>query len=198
MKPLFWTPAKEAELTRLIAEGVTRKVAAKSLGNTINAIKNRCVLLGIKSIKPQGTHQKVISYHSIWSDDKIVKIRFLMSEGKTSTEAAQILGTSRNAVIGKCARLKIDIAQRHGKENKDHKPNRLYNQPVKEIYKRSVVKLSDYPSYNQCSFPVGDLDSEDFKFCKESLTDHTVYCNHHHSICHTGKTALGMKLKCTS
>lgn len=98
----------------------------------------------------------------IWTNEIIGKLTTLWNDGKTGSEIAEILGISRNAVIGKAHRLKLSGRQ----------------SPIKKkLDKPSFLALTE----KMCRWPFGDPKKSDFHFCGE-FAEHAPYCPEHRKI----------------
>jgi DNA-binding NarL/FixJ family response regulator len=60
--------------------------------------------------------------HSPWTPYKTVQLKELVCSGLTSREIAVRLGCSRNAVIGKCSRLGLDLSKKYSSVSHVLKP----------------------------------------------------------------------------
>jgi hypothetical protein len=48
IKPRFWTPAEDAELTQLAEQGINRVAIARQLNRSLGAIERRAARLGVR------------------------------------------------------------------------------------------------------------------------------------------------------
>lgn len=120
-----------------------------------------------------------------WTDDRVKLLKQLWGEGKTAAEIAKELGgVTRNAVIGKAHRLKLNsrlspIQQNVKKaksERKDiaHKPT-----PIRKVeFKGLGIKLRDLEN-DMCRWPSGDPKDKDFVFCGCKRVEGLPYCPEH-------------------
>jgi GcrA cell cycle regulator len=126
-------------------------------------------------------------------------LRKLVSEGFSASEIAFRLGSkvTRNAVIGKCERLKIKLQGRpHKNEPFSPSPEVLQIKPVsRPKVPREAVRKEPIPEAfmicepitdpiefmdlepHQCRWPFGD--SAPFKFCGADKREGSSYCGFH-------------------
>ena len=68
-----------------------------------------------------------------WNDEKIEKLKSLWSEGHTASQIAEMLGdTTRNAVIGKAHRLKLE-ARAPSRQTSTASTNKQDTRPAKKL-----------------------------------------------------------------
>ena len=131
-----------------------------------------------------------------WNDEKIEKLKSLWSEGHTASQIAEMLGdTTRNAVIGKAHRLKLETRITSKKtetrnqkekdspqENKKEKLGRkakfkalLLDKNFEEENPKKLEELSD----DTCKWPIGHPYEESFYFCGRTPMEKFPYCKLH-------------------
>lgn len=137
-----------------------------------------------------------------WTDENTELLRELWREGLSASEVAKrIGGVTRNAVIGKAHRLKLDVhlmapatvrnerpaapkrissnkGNRHIKLNKSVNPHFVAEeQPESVPAPRSLeLTLLELESHN-CRWPAGI--NAPFTFCGHRVDDGEVYCTYH-------------------
>lgn len=143
-----------------------------------------------------------------WNDKAIKKLETLVKRGLSPTDIGGIFGTSRNAIIGKCSRLKITLAKAKN-YNKILKQRSYLKSPIKEpliktktrkflkvrntmsdsdkamgmdiFYKR--LKVPPIPDKHNCHFITGDdMKNGNHVWCNRLIHNGSVYCEHHHKI----------------
>ncbi len=127
----------------------------------------------------------------LWSPEKTEKLKKLMASGTTLPQAAILLDTTRNAIIGKLNRLKLKSTFNHVVP-RQRKPKSAHNginhtavisrpsrpkSPPKEPKGRWVLHLS--LKHGQCKWPKGD---GPFYFCALSTKGHPSYCEYHQHV----------------
>lgn len=120
-----------------------------------------------------------------WTDDRVKLLKQLWGEGKTAAEIAKELGgVTRNAVIGKAHRLKLNsrvspIQQNVKKTKAERKENTFKPTPVRKIeFKGIGIKLKDLET-DMCRWPSGDPKDKDFVFCGCKKVEGLPYCPEH-------------------
>src|ERR1700759_566916 len=91
-----------------------------------------------------------------WTDEKIIQLKRLWLEGMTTAAIGKLLGTSKNAVVGKVHRL--ELRGRQSPIKVDKKATKTKKKPPR-IY--TMADLSSQP----CRWPSGDPKHDDFQFC---------------------------------
>ena len=132
---------------------------------------------------------------SNWNEAREAKLKELWDKGHTASQIAEILGdTTRNAVIGKAHRLKLAgraQSKKTAKEKKQFvgnvsKEERYINRRArfksllldKDFEPENPKKLEELDD-NNCRFPVGHPDEEDFYFCGRTPVEGFSYCQLH-------------------
>lgn len=108
----------------------------------------------------------------VWTDPNIATLKRLWLDGLTTREIGAVMGITKNAVIGKCARL--GLADRA---------------PVK----RKTCALDDLTN-DTCRWPIGDPLADNFHFCgaQADLAAGRSYCAAHHRLAYQPSMA-GLK-----
>jgi GcrA cell cycle regulator len=123
-----------------------------------------------------------------WTQSNIDSMLSLKDEHSTQ-EIADIIGTTKNAVIGKLNRMKkmtefshlfIKKSKEEGitKDIKMKLKRKFTIKPATVIGEYSLSELAP----KQCRFPHGDPKSPDFGFCGAEKHGRT-YCKKHHDLC---------------
>jgi len=131
-----------------------------------------------------------------WTAKKEEKLRELWKQGHSGSEIANILGnTTRNAVIGKAHRLKlearavskrterkINVEKNNVQENKNSKLGRkakfkalLLDKNFEEENPKKLEELTD----STCRWPIGHPFEEKFYFCGRTSMEKFPYCKLH-------------------
>jgi GcrA cell cycle regulator len=128
---------------------------------------------------------------SEWDDAAIERLKQLRAEGRSASEIAELLGVSKNSIIGKLYRLKVKpapVAQPKPKPKAQRQPRprkpsadkwfKMEPPPAPSPsrpnvpFTRSILELGP----GQCKWPQGDYD---FVFCGEPQAAGSVYCSEH-------------------
>lgn len=88
MARLLWTPARSAELERLLAEGLSDREIGRRLGTSANAIGIRRRACKLSSRRDA----------SFWTRARTAELERLLDEGLTDKQIGKRLGTTGNAV----------------------------------------------------------------------------------------------------
>ncbi len=120
-----------------------------------------------------------------WTDDRVKLLKQLWGEGKTAAEIAKELGgVTRNAVIGKAHRLKLNSRlspiQQNVKKTKSERKDAVHKPvPVRRVeFKGIGIKLKDLEN-DMCRWPSGDPKDKDFVFCGCQKVEGLPYCLEH-------------------
>ena len=131
---------------------------------------------------------------SFWNKPKrMARLRQLVSEDLTARQIGNVLSCSRNAVIGKCDRLRIGLKSKWMPPAP--KPTVVPAKPLpvkKSIPARErahygVIRAVMNIRQDECRYPVGQLSAPDFHFCSEPIdpANTTLYCTEQHKACHS-------------
>lgn len=111
-----------------------------------------------------------------WTDENILELKSLWSEGLTTGEIGKRLGVSKNAVVGKAHRLGLKGRPSPIKRQEKAAP------PKKE---KRVFTLTDLSSQT-CRWPIGDPKHDDFHFCCATIVPGKPYCAEHCAAAYVG------------
>lgn len=136
-----------------------------------------------------------------WTDAKIDTLRRLWTQGKTANQISNMLGVTRNAVIGKAHRL--DLTKRpspikYGIDTREFdnlpeprrhraKPRRLAPRPHRESDSRaSLPKLAPVPWLAKRVLAIGtccwtDCNHAPWVFCGAASVNGSSWCADHHA-----------------
>ena len=122
-----------------------------------------------------------------WTYEAKAKLRLLIAEGKSFSEAGYALGYTRNAVAGQCKRMGIKTRQSSKSNDKPSpKPRKNMENTVKAVTpplrfrtsKRSLG-VSMMQITDGCRWPVT---TKPFLYCGQP-TEGRIYCQLHHGVC---------------
>ena len=104
-----------------------------------------------------------------WTDEKYDRMRALIGEGCSASTVALMLNkefgdfVSRNAVIGKAHRTKIEFTSLRGGQNGSHQPRKITHTPAPERSGRMIFNKSAPPNghaHHPPSMPMPVMGSE--------------------------------------
>ena len=131
-----------------------------------------------------------------WTPEKETKLRELWKKGHSGSEIAKLLGdTTRNAVIGKAHRLKLEsrtISKRTETNTNKQKNNLSEAKPQKlgrkarfkallldkNFEQENPIKLEELTDLT-CRWPIGHPHEENFYFCGRKPMEKFPYCKLH-------------------
>ncbi|MAT85348.1 MAG: hypothetical protein CMA25_00095 [Euryarchaeota archaeon] len=132
---------------------------------------------------------------SYWDETREAKLKELWEKGHTASQIAELLGgTTRNAVIGKAHRLKLAGRVQSKKPEKEKRQvDSGLSKEEKYISRRSRFKSllldKDFEpenpkkleelTDNNCRWPMGHPDQENFYFCGRMPIEGFSYCKLH-------------------
>jgi len=117
----------------------------------------------------------------VWPPERIEALRALWKDGKSFSEIATALDTSKNAVIGKAHRLALPPRQPKERAARS-RPAPIYPPPTLPRPASSPKRIGHPVKFFElqpwmCRFPLGDPRSPDFRFCGEpTVHDKTSWC----------------------
>ncbi len=124
-----------------------------------------------------------MAVESIWSDDaRVAVLREMWAMGKTASEIAKELGTTRNAVIGKAHRLELTGRPSPIKQRLVKTPP-VQATPQKATGSATILALGD----RSCKWPMGDPLSAEFHFCGKNAAGGLPYCEQHAQLAYQPK-----------
>jgi hypothetical protein len=135
-----------------------------------------------------------------WTEENLNRAKEIWLRGETAQHVADILGCTRNAVIGKMNRegIKHNAKPKPEKENVVKFTEKLCNYNFSKLsskksrkHKGLPIMLNDVkPEYkkmidlkiNECRYPFGDVKTNDIVFCACRTHPNRSYCPEHNKL----------------
>jgi len=132
-----------------------------------------------------------------WNEDRIKRLKQLWTDGLSASQiAAELGGTTRNAVIGKVHRLGLDarktatrkpsVAIRKPLDQRWHPPQAKRRPPALPAPDRPILAPAPDGTITvanarqcHCRWPIGDPRDADFHFCGRNKEGSGAFCPHH-------------------
>lgn len=108
-----------------------------------------------------------VTFAGNWTPEDDAALRACYARGETHQQTADRLGRSKNAVIGRAARLGI---KRQDRDLESEGPGWLA---------RGMRKMPATPPPRKCQWPFGDPRDEDFRLCGRPTVEGKPYCAAH-------------------
>lgn len=123
---------------------------------------------------------------SSWTEDRVTLLTKLWGEGKTASQIAEVLGgVTRNAVIGKAHRLKLNKRASPIQTTRKQKVNPKIDMPA-NIGRGNEVSLLELKE-RSCRWPNGDPKKSGFSFCGQGALAGLSYCPEHAAVAYQTK-----------
>jgi GcrA cell cycle regulator len=136
-----------------------------------------------------------------WTTERVERLQIHFEAGFSCREIAASIGVSRNAVIGKLARLELTRGPARAKPRPEKTARErsrksiprlqyqilqavyenaqpLQEEPIASDYRCSLLELSD----KRCRWPISTPGAEDFCFCGNTPVEGMPYCSGHHRL----------------
>jgi len=143
----------------------------------------------------------MLTHLPTWTTDRVELLKSHFEAGLTCREIAASIGVSRNAVIGKLARLELTRGPARAKPRPDKTARdrsrksipRLQYQILQAVYE-NAQPLEEEPiaserrcslfelSNERCRWPISTPGAEDFCFCGNTPVEGMPYCSGHHRL----------------
>jgi GcrA cell cycle regulator len=155
-------------IRQMRADGFSIDEVARRYGRTPSAIKHR---IATRKLNPRGKRSR------FWTPERTERLSELWCAGTKIKSIAKELETTKNAVIGKAARLKLPTHAGASRGRKRKHPWDLLDEPLSwppATDTGAIEALQD----RQCRWPSGDPYSN-FSYCKLTRVGRSSYCKLH-------------------
>ncbi len=95
--PIRWNDELDAKIKHAIENKISAAKLCEEIGISNTAVVLRAERLGFRFQKPD-----------LWTDSEINELKNLWTKGLSGSQIAAVLGKSRNSIIGKAHRLKLE------------------------------------------------------------------------------------------
>lgn len=194
-----WSAERKAYVQRQLANGSSFAQIAGRLGLTWQAVAQSATIYNLRPVCQRAG----------WTPERLAKLKEYHAAGMSASESARALGeTTRNAVIGKWARLGLkreNLDKRSRTPRKVHVPKapkvaKAPPKPVNDKPHRPTAPTLDYVAAmkpgpfarpweergpNQCAWPFGERGA--VLSCCAPIGEGERYCKEHHQIGHTSE-----------
>ncbi len=163
------------DIRKLAAIGKTRREIATQLGFNYSHLCKIAIREGIEIMRDPnfGVNRYITSMSEFWTQNGD-RLEALVEEGATASEVAGELGTTKNAVIGRAARLGL-----------------TWQRSPATVHKTPRI---EFPRSGCCVFPHGDVGDDGFFFCGAPTAKLLMpYCDAHLRKCYRPATNIAIK-----
>ena len=122
---------------------------------------------------------------SIWTKKKVAKLEVLWKKDLPLSEIGKELGVSRNSIAGKASRLGLQKRRSPIGTDTETKPKQaesrtrsIHDMDPGDLPLKLALRTIDW-SHTNCSWPIGDPKTNEFRFCGEDVVQGKPYCNAH-------------------
>lgn len=115
---------------------------------------------------------------SVWTDDRLVKLTKLWSEGLSISQIGEALGVSRNAIAGKAHRMGLPKRPSPISKPRAEKPEQVTAVAELDLPLRLELRKLVW-SRSKCCWPTGDPKKNGFVFCGGTVVPGKPYCLPH-------------------
>ncbi|MDR2769940.1 MAG: GcrA family cell cycle regulator [Rickettsiales bacterium] len=120
-----------------------------------------------------------------WTAAMVSQLKTLFNKGLSTAAIGKKLGVTKNAVVGKINRMGLNAAEKSAAPRKKAAPAPKIQAMAKKAAKsKSACKIHHNAAMmaleqDQCRWPMGDPDSDQFHFCGAKCFSGKPYCFEH-------------------
>ncbi len=126
--------------------------------------------------------------HMTWTDERVTELAKLWDSGYSASVIGRMLGVSKNAVVGKAHRMRLQSRPSPIRRDRSTPVRRRVPMPVRLHQDRPMAPppppaprwtaRTDGKGPN-CLWPLGDPGEPDFHFCGDPAVEGKPYCPDH-------------------
>jgi hypothetical protein len=127
------------------------------------------------------------NHQRAWTPERDEQLRQHVADRRSATEAATLIGVTRNSAIGRASRIglqfksekpqTLNFSMRHTRPKTAPKPVPVSAPDAPPSLDLSIEALSDAT----CRYPEGN--AAPYSYCGQATRPSSPYCQHHHSLC---------------
>lgn len=116
----------------------------------------------------------------IWTAAATKRVERLWASGLSGSQIAKLMGTTKNAIIGKASRMGLPPRKISQPVLKKKIARRPKPKPVFQGTSDAVMAIKD----DLCKYPHGEPGKPNFRFCLKPVASESVYCSEHKDLCY--------------
>jgi hypothetical protein len=176
-----WTPYEEKRALELRQERKTFLEIARLMGRTEYSIESKISEL---SRRHQGIFPVKAPAQFCWRSKAEGHLKMLFLDGYSNREIAVLMNGPTQGSVSSKIRTMQQLGRLPKKNNGNHQPSFYFGKIDRTTPAHQVCDEIDLLEHNSCRYPIGELTSPDFHFCKKPRRDTlTSYCAEHHTLC---------------
>lgn len=123
-----------------------------------------------------------------WTDERVAELSKLWDSGYSASAIGRMLGVSKNAVVGKAHRMRLQSRPSPIRRDRSTPVRRRVPMPARPlVQQRPLAPPPPSPRWTvrsdgkgpNCLWPIGDPGEPDFHFCDEPAVESKPYCPEH-------------------
>lgn len=123
-----------------------------------------------------------------WTDDRVEELSRLWASGYSASAIGRMLGVSKNAVVGKAHRMRLESRPSPIRRDQRTPARRRVPMPVQTLLRQPVIAAPPPPPRwtvrrntegPSCLWPLGDPGDSGFHFCGDQAVEGKPYCPEH-------------------
>ncbi len=124
-----------------------------------------------------------------WTDERVEELSRLWASGYSASAIGRMLGVSKNAVVGKAHRMRLESRPSPIRRDQRTPARRRVPMPAQTLLRQPAVAAPPPPPPRwtvrrnaegpSCLWPLGDPGETDFHFCGAQAVEGKPYCPEH-------------------